>query len=110
MGDQGHKKNGSKTGKQVKKIKENEQEELKLASSLMSNYERKISELQNSNRILRREELAGSLDKHNNLGSENNNRGDSPHDSQITSRVVWGRGAGAVGGVEINILLVSPSR
>ena len=82
-----------------------------MARSLMSIYERKISELQNSNRILRREALPGSLDKHNNLGSENNNRGDSPHDSQITSRV-GGRGWSGWGvrGVEINILLVSPSR
>lgn len=85
-GKSGTTKNGSKTGKGVKKVKENEQEEeLKLARSLLNNYERKITELQNSVRILRRETLVGSLDRHSNLVPENINNMDSSHNTHSPS-------------------------
>ena len=64
-GEKGSRKSVPKSNKQSKKVdksnlKENEQEEqLKLAKSLINNLERKVNELENSNRILRREVLLG---------------------------------------------------
>ncbi|MEW8546326.1 MAG: hypothetical protein AB2693_22645 [Candidatus Thiodiazotropha sp.] len=64
----GVKNYGSKQNKQSRKgekhkLKDSEQEEqLKLARSLIGNLERKVIELENSNKILRREALAGSTD------------------------------------------------
>ena len=66
--EDGAKRNGSRSNRQSKKgekqkLKDCEQEEqLKLARSLIGNLERKIIELENSNKILRREVLSSSLD------------------------------------------------
>ena len=60
----GAKRNGVKQNKQSKsgekrQLKESEQEEqLKMSRSLISNLERKVIELENSNKILRREVLS----------------------------------------------------
>ena len=54
------------------KLKEIEQEEqLKLARSLINNLERKVNELENSNRILRRDVLYGGNQMHSNQGEPN---------------------------------------
>ena len=64
-------KTGKQTSRQTKKtdklkLKEGEQEEqLKLARSLISNLERKVGELENTNRILRQDLIATSLSSNN---------------------------------------------